>query len=38
MIIVFINSQINWLEVVQKEARGLDDDNDLGEIQEVFEN
>jgi hypothetical protein len=39
MIIVFMNSQIDWNEVIKKEARGLDDnDNDLGEIKDVLEN
>jgi hypothetical protein len=38
MIIVFMNSQIDWNDVIKKEARGLDDDNDLGEIKDVLEN
>jgi hypothetical protein len=32
-----MNSNINWDEVIDKKARGIDD-YDLGEVQEVREN
>ena len=32
-----MSSKINWEEVINKEARGIDD-YDLGEVQEVQEN
>ena len=35
--LVVMSSNINWAEVIDKKARGIDD-HDLGEVQEVNDN